>query len=166
MINQNDAAPDRVRITLRMTTAQRDLLRRAAEASGMSLSAFVLDSACKAAEDLLRNKACEAGHRMPNAQTRAAMEEARAMLTGGSHAANDHGPAVESLPNFTRPARQRWEAIPAHIRQRLLSSVWCGQCGRAVTITDFSGTMKGGDLLLVGRCAECQREVARAIERK
>jgi hypothetical protein len=31
--------------------------------------------------------------------------------------------AVESLPNFTRPARQRWESIPAEIRQRLLTNV-------------------------------------------
>ena len=35
--------------------------------------------------------------------------------------------AIESLPAFTKPARQRWESIPAHIRQRLLSNVWCGQ---------------------------------------
>ena len=29
--------------------------------------------------------------------------------------------AVENLPDFTRPARQRWESIPADIRQRLLA---------------------------------------------
>ena len=34
--------------------------------------------------------------------------------------------AIESLPTFTKPARQRWESIPADIRQRLLSNVWCG----------------------------------------
>lgn len=28
--------------------------------------------------------------------------------------------AIESLPTFTKPARQRWESIPADIRQRLL----------------------------------------------
>lgn len=36
--------------------------------------------------------------------------------------------AIESLPTFTKPARQRWESIPADIRQQLLSNVWCGQC--------------------------------------
>jgi hypothetical protein len=36
--------------------------------------------------------------------------------------------AIESLPTFTKSARQRWESIPADIRQRLLSNVWCGQC--------------------------------------
>ena len=71
---------------------------------------------------------------------------------------------IESLPTFTKPARQRWESIPAHMRQRLLANVWCGHCGHEVTITDISGTMKGRDLLLVGRCADCHREVARAIE--
>ena len=72
--------------------------------------------------------------------------------------------AVESLPDFTRPARQRWESIPSDIRQRLLVNVWCGQCRREVTIANFSGTVKGGDLLLVGKCAECHGHVARVIE--
>jgi len=42
---------------------------------------------------------------------------------------------IESLPTFTKLARQRWEAIPADIRQRLLSNVWCGQCRYETTIT-------------------------------
>jgi len=32
---------------------------------------------------------------------------------------------VESLPDFTQSARKRWESIPANIRQRLLTNVWC-----------------------------------------
>ena len=32
------------------------------------------------------------------------------------------------------------------------------------TITNFSGVVKGGDLLLVGKCAECHSDVARVIE--
>ena len=63
--------------------------------------------------------------------------------------------AIESLPTFTKSARQRWESIPANIRQRRLSNVWCGQYCHETTITSFSGTLKGGDLLLVGKCAEC-----------
>ena len=71
---------------------------------------------------------------------------------------------VESLPDFTRLARQHWESIPADVRQRLLANVWCGHCHHEVTITNFSGAIKGGDLLLVGKCAECHRDVARLIE--
>jgi hypothetical protein len=71
---------------------------------------------------------------------------------------------VDSLPDFTRPARQRWESIPAHIRHRMLANVWCGHCRHEVTIINFSGTIKSGDLLLVGRCAECLGDVARVIE--
>ena len=63
---------------------------------------------------------------------------------------------VESLPDFIPPARQRWESISARIRQRLLANVWCGQCRHEVTITNFSGTIKGGNLLLVGKCAVAQ----------
>lgn len=72
--------------------------------------------------------------------------------------------AVESLPHFTRPARQRWESIPADIRQRLLANVWCMYCRHEVTITNFTGTIKGSNLLLVGKCAECHSDVARVIE--
>lgn len=39
---------------------------------------------------------------------------------------------VESLPAFTRLARQRWESIPDDIRQCLLANVWCGQCRHGV----------------------------------
>lgn len=60
---------------------------------------------------------------------------------------------IESLPTFTKPARQR-----------LLSNVWCGHCRHGTTITNFSGTIKGGGLQLVGKCAECRSDVARVIE--
>jgi len=72
---------------------------------------------------------------------------------------------IESLPDFTPTARQRWERIPVSIRQRLLTNVWCAHCRSESTITDFSGAIKGGDLLLVGKCAECHGSVARMIER-
>lgn len=135
MEETNEASPDWVRITLRMTPQQRDLVRRAADVAGMPVSAFVLRSACQAAEQLLIEQ-------QPGASS----------------------PAVESLPTLTKPARQRWQSIPAHVRQRLLSNVWCGHCRHEVTITDISGTMKGRELLLVGRCADCRAEVARVIE--
>jgi hypothetical protein len=70
---------------------------------------------------------------------------------------------VESIPKFTPAAAKLWEAIPAETRKMLLSNVWCGTCGHEVTITNFSGTVKGGDLLLVGFCSECHGDVARLI---
>ena len=135
MAEENEASPDWLRITLRMAPQQRDLLGRAADVAGIHVSAFVLRSACQAAEQL-------------------SIEQQPGASSSG----------VESLPTFNKPARQRWESIPAHVRQRLLSNVWCGHCGHEVAITDFSGTMKGRDLLLVGRCADCRSEVARVIE--
>lgn len=135
MQEKNEAFPDGVRITLRMTSEQRDLLRRAAEVAGMPVSTSILHSACQAADLLLIEQ-------QPGVSS----------------------PTVESLPTFTQPARQRWEAIPADIRQRLLSNVWCGRCRHEVTITNFSGAIKGRDLLLVGKCAECRGDVARVVE--
>ena len=45
-----------------------------------------------------------------------------------------------------------------------LGNVWCGHCRHETTITSFSGSIKGGDLLLVGKCAECHGDVARVVE--
>ena len=71
---------------------------------------------------------------------------------------------IESIPKFTAPAAKLWEAISPAIRKKLLSNVWCGKCRHEVTITNFTGAVKGGDLLLVGKCAECHGDVARLIE--
>ena len=100
----------------------------------------------------------------PNLRTQAAMKEARAMAIKRVPELAESTVGVESFPSFTKPARQRWESIPADIRKRLLSNVWCGHCRHETTITNFSGTIKGGDLLLVGQCAECRSNVARVIE--
>lgn len=71
---------------------------------------------------------------------------------------------IESLPTFTKPARKLWDAIPEIFRKKLLSNVWCGKCRQETTITNFSGAVKGGDLLLVGKCAVCHGDVARVVE--
>ena len=62
----------------------------------------------------------------PNLQTQAAMKEARAMAIKRVPELAESTVGVESFPSFTKPARQRWESIPADIRKRLLSDVWCG----------------------------------------
>jgi uncharacterized CHY-type Zn-finger protein len=71
---------------------------------------------------------------------------------------------IESLPKFTPPAAKLWAAIPSDTRKQLLSNVWCGKCQHEVTITNYSGTDKGDNILLVGKCAICQSDVARVIE--
>ena len=71
---------------------------------------------------------------------------------------------VESIPKFTPPAAKLWASVPADAKKLLLSNVWCGQCRHEVTITNFTGVVKAGDLLLVGLCGECRGDVARLIE--
>lgn len=72
----------------------------------------------------------------PNVQTQAAMTQAREMARNRKLKLVEPRDGVESFPNFTKPARQRWESIPADIRQRLLSNVWCGHCSHETTITN------------------------------
>jgi hypothetical protein len=71
---------------------------------------------------------------------------------------------VESIPKFTAPAAKLWTGIPSNSKKLLLSSVWCGKCRHEVTIIDFSGAVRSGDLLLVGLCSECRSDIARVIE--
>jgi hypothetical protein len=71
---------------------------------------------------------------------------------------------IESIPKFTAPAAKLWASIPARHRKLLLANVWCWKCKHEVTVTNFSGAVKSGDLLLVGTCSECHSEVARMIE--
>ena len=71
---------------------------------------------------------------------------------------------IASLPKFTAPAAKLWVTIPSHSKKLLLSNVWCVKCRHGVTITNFSRSVKAGDLLLVGLCPECHSDVARVIE--
>lgn len=71
---------------------------------------------------------------------------------------------VESIPKFTVSAAKLWATVPSDTKKLLLSNVWCGKCRHEVTITNFSGAVKAGDLLLVGLCSECHSDVARVIE--
>ncbi len=71
---------------------------------------------------------------------------------------------IESIPKFTDTAVKLWETIPSETRHILLSNVWCGKCRHEVTISNFSGAVRAGDLLLVGKCSECHGDVARVIE--
>jgi len=70
-----------------------------------------------------------------------------------------------STSNFTPQAKALWNQIPEEYREKLLSNVYCGHCRDAVTISNYTGTVKGGDLLLVGMCAVCRTDVARLIEK-
>ena len=72
--------------------------------------------------------------------------------------------AVENTQKFTAPAATLWETIPGDTQKKLLSTVWCGWCRHEVTITNFTGAVKSGNLLLVGLCSDCRGDVAREIE--
>ena len=54
---------------------------------------------------------------------------------------------VESIPKFTDPAVKLWATIPADTKKLLLANVWCSKCRHEVTITNFTGVVKAGDLL-------------------
>ena len=65
--------------------------------------------------------------------------------------------------SFTPDALNRFREIPKHIMKQNLESVFCPVCGNGTTIIDFSGRMKGYDLILSGKCKNCWGEVERLI---
>ena len=73
-------------------------------------------------------------------------------------------PKTEQFPNFTPAARELWSKVPAHIRPKLLSNVFCGTCGGETTIVDYNGSVKQGTLVLQGNCKQCGSDVARVID--
>ena len=72
--------------------------------------------------------------------------------------------SVETLPTFTAPANKIWSTLSHEHRKSLLADVWCSECQHEVTITNFSGAVRAGDLLLVGKCSICHGHIARVIE--
>lgn len=71
--------------------------------------------------------------------------------------------AIVPYPQFSAPAAKLWAEIPDSNKKELLSNVWCGKCRHEVTITNYSGTVNAGNLLLVGSCTECHSDVAKLI---
>ncbi len=65
---------------------------------------------------------------------------------------------------FTPQAARLWAQIPEAFQTKLLANVYCGKCGDAVNIANYTGAVKCGDLVLQGQCATCGGEVARLIE--
>jgi hypothetical protein len=71
---------------------------------------------------------------------------------------------MKSPERFSAEAAVLWSSIPTQGRERILKAVWCSNCRGAVTIVDFNGEARKGDLILTGKCAKCGGEVVRRLE--
>jgi hypothetical protein len=71
---------------------------------------------------------------------------------------------IAQFPQLTPAAKKLWLAIPGEIRSQLLTNVYCGQCGGVTTMVNYSGSVTSGVVVLVGRCINCDAEVARVID--
>lgn len=66
---------------------------------------------------------------------------------------------------MTNEALKIWMGLPADIRSKILSNVWCSNCRTAVTICDYNAGFDGGVVVLRGFCSTCGHEVARVLEK-
>ncbi|MCX7086523.1 MAG: hypothetical protein NTV00_00560 [Methylococcales bacterium] len=67
-------------------------------------------------------------------------------------------------PQFTPKAATAWLAIHVEMQQKILDNVYCPNCRSAVSIVNFSGSVKSRGLLLDGSCSACGHKVARYLE--
>jgi hypothetical protein len=65
---------------------------------------------------------------------------------------------------FTAQARRRWEKIPEWAKKKILDNVFCGRCLGPVTIILETAAMKGKDLVLLGKCQHCGKDICRVVE--
>jgi len=65
---------------------------------------------------------------------------------------------------FTAKAGALWGTIPKEARARILANVFCVKCRDSVTIINFNGEERNGDVILKGACAKCGHEVVRVVE--
>jgi len=72
--------------------------------------------------------------------------------------------AAMSNEKFTPQAAVLWKMIPLEARTRILANVFCVKCRGSVTITNFTGEERKGDVYLKGSCARCGHEVVRVVE--
>ena len=68
------------------------------------------------------------------------------------------------LPRLTPPAAKIWSAISSDGQNALLENAWCSKCRQEVAITEVSGSVKAGNVLLVGTCEQCCGTASRLVE--
>ena len=61
-------------------------------------------------------------------------------------------------------AMRQWNQIPTNIQAKILNNVYCLNCSDTVRIKDFILNLdKSKDLILKGKCSNCNCNVARLI---
>lgn len=60
----------------------------------------------------------------------------------------------------------QWKRIPEHIKQKILSNVWCSNCKDVVSVTDYQIENHQLGLIIRGKCSVCESEVARVVEKE
>ena len=63
--------------------------------------------------------------------------------------------------SFTSKAEKLWRSIEEDGRGQLLNMVWCSHCSETSSMSDFSGKIESGLLVLRGKCAKCNCDVVR-----
>ena len=75
-----------------------------------------------------------------------------------------NNPQIENINEFSATAAMNWMQLSDHTREQILSTVWCSRCCVEVRITAYSGALRSGELLLVGKCSICRNDVAKTID--
>ncbi len=68
------------------------------------------------------------------------------------------------FPEFKPAARKRWDNVPLWAREKILETVWCGNCQTGTSMQVSAGKMEQDCLILEGTCKMCGSDVVRVLE--
>jgi ribosomal protein S27E len=61
-------------------------------------------------------------------------------------------------------ALRKWSKLNKTLQNKILTNVWCGNCGNATTIVDYDIHDDSLGFVLRGKCKKCGGKVARFVE--
>lgn len=96
--------------------------------------------------------------------------EGSRLLAGGSLQAQAKAPKgstkekAEAGSTISFAAMKQWLEIAEPMRKRILGNVFCGKCGGAASIKDYSVGLEKYGLVLQGKCSTCESHVVRVVD--
>lgn len=73
------------------------------------------------------------------------------------------GSSDETIVAFTPEAQAIWDKVPEATRAKLLDSGFCTRCLATRHFELVEGSLRGKELVLVGKCGTCAARVVRLV---
>lgn len=72
--------------------------------------------------------------------------------------------SATNVKEHSEGADEKWNKILDNVKEKILHTVWCGNCRISTTIKNFRRDLRGGALVLEGKCSVCNGTVLKVLE--